>query len=318
MTLVPPRMLWLLLPVLLLAAVWWRLGGRASSPLATADVPGSTAASKPAQAWPPRDEHERLEHERRRSTAVAPGLPLDPRSGFEREPDLYRYLQTLAAPAAMGDRDARWLVSRVYDYCTGYAMDPAAYAADSDALAQLQLAGAATMATARQRVLARCSGFLPRDGLTRAAIAAQRRQAAEAGSVAAEAALLAQGQPLEESPQYRRDLVERVMASRDPEAFLALSPAMGLAASGDGAFQGLVAGSGMAELAWQVAACRLGLACGPDSVLMTSYCANGGICSQDPGQDFDAFVFDAAVPRQGAQKMEEMVDQLIEHTGDRS
>ncbi|MCD7097893.1 hypothetical protein [Stenotrophomonas sp. MMGLT7] len=315
MTQVQPRTLWLLLlPVLAVAVAWWRHAeSSASSRPAVAEASAEAATHTPAERWPLQ-----LQRERLRSTAVASGLPLDPRSGFEREPDLYRYLQTLAAPAAAGDQDARWMVSRVYDYCAGYAMDPAAYAADSDALGQLQLQGAAAMSTARQRVLARCAGFLPRDGLTRAAIAEQRRQAAEAGSIAAEAALLAQGQPLQASAQYRRGLVERVLVSRDPEAFLALSPAMGLAASGDDAYEGLVAGSAMAELAWQLAACRLGLACGPDSVLMTNYCANGGICSQDPTQDFYAFVFDAAVPRQGASTMENMVSQLIEQTGERS
>jgi hypothetical protein len=67
----------------------------------------------------------------------------------------------------------------------------------------------------------------------------------------------------------------------------------------------------MSELAWQLAACRLGQDCGPDSSLMTSYCANGGICSRDPSQGFERFVFDAAVPRQSADVLNEMIDSLI-------
>ncbi|MEE7567266.1 hypothetical protein HH297_13110, partial [Xanthomonas sp. Kuri4-3] len=86
-------------------------------------------------------------------------------------------------------------------------------------------------------------------------------------------------------------------------------------ASGDDALQGYVAGDQFAELAWQLAACRLGLACGAQSALMTSYCANGGICSQDDSQDFVSFVFDAAVPRQGAGKMDEMVKTLVNGSG---
>jgi hypothetical protein len=123
------------------------------------------------------------------------------------------------------------------------------------------------------------------------------------------------GEPLHKEPDYRRELVERVQQSQDPEAFLAISPAMGVMAAGDDALSGLVAGSQFTQLAWQVAACRLGLACGPNSVLMNSYCANGGICSRDPGQDFESFVFDAAVPRQGVEKMNELISYLRKAQG---
>jgi hypothetical protein len=44
---------------------------------------------------------------------------------------------------------------------------------------------------------------------------------------------------------------------------------------------------------------------------MTQYCANGGICSRDPSQDFERFVFDAAIPRQSADVINEMVDSLM-------
>jgi hypothetical protein len=142
-------------------------------------------------------------------------------------------------------------------------------------------------------------------------IVLKRTEAAEAGSLAAEAALMGSGQPLKDTPEYKRDLVERVQRSADPEAYSALSPGMGIAASGEPALSDRVAGTQMSELAWQMAACRLGQDCGPDSALMTSYCANGGICSRDRTQDFERFVFDAAVPRQSADVLNEMIDSLI-------
>lgn len=207
------------------------------------------------------------------------------------------------------------MLSRVYDYCSAYAGDPAAYAADNRWMATQSDPGMAAMLAARMRVADRCAGFTAADGLNAQAVLLQRTRAAQAGSLAAEAALLALGRPLEDSPGYRRGLVERVLAARDPEAYLALSPAMGIAASGDDAYLGFVAGNQYAELAWQIAACRLGLDCGADSALMTAYCANAGICSRIPGQDFGAFVLDAAVPRQGAEKMDEMVETLVEGSG---
>jgi len=93
---------------------------------------------------------------------------------------------------------------------------------------------------------------------------------------------------------------------------MALAPAMGLRAAGDKALAGMVAGDPLTEVAWRVAACELGMACGPQSLLMNSFCANGGICTQDAGQDFTDFVYDAAVARQGTGRLREWVRQLVD------
>jgi hypothetical protein len=254
--------------------------------------------------------------DQRRPTSVQllPAASPDRRTALERSPDLYRTAQQLSAAAAQGDADASWLLSRIYDYCAGYAMNPAGYAADTRAIDAAQLPTSGRMVAARARVGRRCAGFVPGDGLTRQAIVAQRVQAARGGNLAAEAALLTLGQPLQSSAGYKRDLVERVRASGDPDAYMALAPAMGLAARGDDSLDERIAGTAFTELAWQLAACRLGLDCGPNSELMTRYCANGGICSQDPTQDFSSFVYDAAVPRQGTDTMNEMVNRLVDTT----
>lgn len=252
------------------------------------------------------------------SLGVGTGLPLDRRAGLERAPDLYRYAQQLGGESQRGDAEAEWLLSRVYDYCAPYASDPGSYAADSRWIATQPGQGVARMASARDTVAQRCAGFTAQDGLSLQAVLSRRQRAAQSGNLAAEASLLALGQPLEGSSDYKQALVQRVIASRDPEAYAALAPAMGARASGDDSYRSYVAGDQFAELAWQVAACRLGMDCGAGSTLMTSYCANGGICSRDSSQDFERFVFDAAVPRQGAEKMDEMVDELVDGTGVRS
>lgn len=238
------------------------------------------------------------------------GLPLDLRADLEGDTDLHAFAQRLRMQADAGNVEARWVLSRVYDYCSPYANDAGGYQRDSAALATLGSGAASAMVAARSRVADRCAGFVPSDNLGHALVFTQRRQAAQGGNLAAEASLMADGQPLQEGDDYRRSLVQRVRASRDPEAFMALAPAMGLRAAGDQALVGLVAGEALSELAWRVAACDLGMACGPGSVLMNSYCANGGICSQDAGQGFTDFVYDAAVSRQGAEKMTEWVEQL--------
>ena len=233
------------------------------------------------------------------------------REAFEGADDLYVFLQSLLPAAAAGDADAAWMTSRVYDYCAAHAMDPAAYARDTDAMARMGPAASASMVRARERVGHRCRQFVPGDGIGRDLVVLHRLEAADAGSLAAEASLLAMGEPLDEDEDYRRELVERVQASADPEAFSALAPAMGLAASGDPAHAGQVAGTPAAELAWQLGACELGLDCTTEGALMTSYCANGGVCPRDEHQDFRTFVHDAALPPGEEEATDELVDSLL-------
>ena len=235
----------------------------------------------------------------------------DRRAGFERARDLYAYASTLAPAVRAGEPEAIWMLSRVYDYCSAYAMAPADYARDTQAIRDMGLKTSGAMVAARTRTSARCARFVPGDDLSYTMILGMTREAAEAGSLAAEAALLALGEPVDTSDAYKHGLVERVRQSREPESFAALAPAMGIQASGDRAFEGQVAGTRLAELAWQVAACELGMDCSADSAVMVSQCANGGICSRDPGQDFSSFVFDAAVPRQGADVVNGMADSLM-------
>lgn len=259
------------------------------------------------------------------AAAVAPAgavgaSRIDPaalRLEFERAPDLYALAAALAPAARAGDPEALWISSRIHDYCAGYATSPAGYVRDTAVLDGLNLPGAVAMGRARDRVASRCGRFAPSDGLTVATILHQREEAAEAGHLAAEASLLAMGAPLDDSPEYKRDLVERVRSSGDAEAYSALSPGMGVAASGDRAFSDTVAGTQFAEIAWQIAACRNGLDCGPGSAIMTQYCANGGICSRDPEQDFQSFVYDAAIPRQGAEQVDGMVETLLQGVSER-
>ncbi len=313
MTFVPTLKTWLLVvPALaLLGVVGYRAGGRAlpssdHADVVVADVPAAGVGT-PFRA----QDLARQLIEIERPNAVPSGLPLDIRADIEGDTDLFAYAQRLRQQAAEGNAEARWMVSRVYDYCALYAMDPGGYQLDNHLLSSMGMSGTAPIVQARERVARRCGGFVAADGLGRRLILTQRLQAAQAGNLAAEAALMADGQPLQPTSDYRRDLVERVLDSRDPEAFMALSPAMGQRAAGDAALQGLVAGDQFSELAWRLAACELGMACGPDSVLMNNFCANGGICSQDSGQDFSGFVYDAAVSRQGAGKMKTLVEELI-------
>lgn len=299
------KSMFLLLAVVgLLAVVCWNRGMADRTGVAPRLEEGASGMAIPAAGW--------------RERSVSASMPLWENvrhADFEGASDLYAYVQGLRARETAGDAEALWKVSRVLDYCAAYASNPAGYASDTRAISELEGAGTAAMAVARDRVGRRCARFAPVDDFSLSALRAKRLEAARAGSLAAEAALLAMGEPLSDSDEYKRDLVERVRRSGNPDAYVAISPAMGIAGSGQEVYLGSVSGTQLSELAWLLAACRLGNACGPGSVLVTSYCANGGICSRDSSQDFSAFVLDAGVPRQGADSLNSMVDSLMSDIG---
>ncbi|MEI2456717.1 hypothetical protein [Lysobacter firmicutimachus] len=246
-----------------------------------------------------------------RAAPVGAASPSPLRVQFEQAPDLFAYAQSIRSRAEAGEPEAIWLLSRVYDYCANYSSAPVDYAADTRAIEAMKLRTSAAMAGARQRVSDRCARFAPEDGLNYQLVFLKRVEAAQAGSLPAEASLLASGKPLEKTEEYRANLVDRVLRSKDPEAYSALAPGMGIVSSGRRSGSSRLAGTQFAELAWQLAACQLGQDCSSNGSLMTSYCANGGICSQDPTQDFAGFVYDAAIPRQGAEVVDEMVESLV-------
>lgn len=284
-----------------------RAPSEAGASEAANDLPVYAATASARAADLGRDDAISVAGTRRAPRAIAQS-PL--RQQFEQAPDLYSFAQSLRSRADAGEPEAIWLLTRVYDYCANYANAPLDYGNDTRAIEAMKLRTSAAMVAARTRVSSRCARFVPEDNLSFPMILVKRVEAAKNGSLAAEASLLAVGKPLEKTEEYRTDLVDRVLRSKDPEAYSALSPGMGIAASGRSAGFSRVAGTQFAELAWQLAACKLGQDCGAKGSLMTSYCANGGICSRDPEQDFSGFVYDAAIPRQGAEVVQEMVDSL--------
>ncbi|WP_202839774.1 hypothetical protein [Luteimonas saliphila] len=284
----------------------------------------STAPPKPApttvagdgarrEAATPRAVEDRL----RGNAPVREANPADAvpsrRRDFETTGDLFEYSQRLLPALREGDPEAAWLMSRVVDYCAVYAADPAAFARDSAALAGTGLPASEAMNAARARVDARCRRFTPADGLSQVRVRQLRLEAARGGSLAAEAELLARREPLSTASDYGNALLERIGSAGDAEAFGAMATAVDVPGWLSMLDQDVA--PQYHAIVWQLAACRMGVDCGPQSTLMTSYCVNGGICSRRAGQGFEEFVYDAAVPRQSTDLVRDAVVALVDRFG---
>jgi hypothetical protein len=110
-------------------------------------------------------------------------VPHPMRVQFEETDDLYAYVQSLETRVRERDADAIWMVSRVYDYCSGFAMAPAAYDRDTRVIQDMAMRGSAAMVASRERVARRCARFVPQDELTPRMVLLKRIEAADAGSL---------------------------------------------------------------------------------------------------------------------------------------
>ena len=72
-----------------------------------------------------------------------------------------------------------------------------------------------------------------------------------------------------------------------------------------------VAGTRQAELAWHLAACRLGMDCSAQGALMTAWCAHGGICPRRAHQDFEELLHAAEQPHGGEETIKQLSDSLL-------
>ena len=228
---------------------------------------------------------------------------------FNSNSDLREFAESLRERAKAGDAEATYYISRTLDYCRDYSLNPAGYQRDTENLQAAAHVASSYRAT-RERVMSRCSGYAtPNSRITRGDIIATLQTAAKQGSIAAEATLFTHGAPISTDQYYASGLVNRVIESRNPDAYLAISDAMGTRLSGNEGSMGKIAGSPNAPLAWQLAACRLGLDCSGTGALVTQYCANGGVCGNF--QNLDGLIYNGLASQSDAKLIDGMVKEIL-------
>lgn len=237
---------------------------------------------------------------------------LPTRTQPRREPDLYDEVTTLLVMSEAGDAKASRLVAAAYSECWQYAVNPAGFEEDIKLKASLREDLAVSLTSARDRVVARCRRFAGQQ-IGSKAIRAMVKRAADQGDLASEAQLFAErairtgrvgGEEI--SP-----MVHRVLASRDAEAYAAIAPLMGrISAGSQTSMAPIPVGSDLAEAAWNVAACRLGRACGSDSRAVLQMCLGGGVNCEF--RDLENFYTQAVMPPADHASLRQLTHQLIQ------
>jgi hypothetical protein len=220
------------------------------------------------------------------STAkVSAGTPtakraLTPRARFEQSRDLFDLVQELRGAADSGDVEAKTIIADSLYECVSMAQSPDSryMGAQQAEKKSPELKGYVDglIATDKQR----CGRFVKADigGANAQSIVSMYANAADSGSAKALAMEL-QYSNIDSMPDATLAAdIQRIIASGDPDAIGALSNLMGGRAEDRPAAFGPMSGQEIQQYAWLLAACQMGMNCGPDSSLVREYCLNAGSC----------------------------------------
>ncbi len=105
-----------------------------------------------------------------------------------------------------------------------------------------------------------------------------------------------------------RELLDDALRAGDPELLLGIGRVLGPSQIGEIRQLGIFAGSHLSSLAFALAGCELGAACGPNSPLVMHACALQGRCGY---LDYPTLVYDASVGRDDAAVLRRVVDQIV-------
>jgi hypothetical protein len=225
--------------------------------------------------------------------------------------DLYALTLELMPRSETGDGRASRLIASAYQECWLYARSPAGFMNDMALRGQLRPDLKAGMDRLSRRVSQRCNGF---SGRSIGPSVANRmlERAAKQGDLAAEVQLLnARMQSLDatEASNSLKALAELAVASRDPDAYLAIAPLMGQRSDGRQEFlYPLPVGSSLAEASWHLAACRLGADCTANGPTVTRMCMFGGVnCGL---KNLDQFYREEVLPPTDQKRLWQQLDIL--------
>lgn len=198
---------------------------------------------------------------------------------YERSEDLYGLTLELNRLSESGNGEASRLIASAYEECWLFAINPVGFEQDMKLRAKASPELTRTIRKVVDSTTNRCRGFAGAS-IGPKAISSMLRKAAEQGDLAAQVKLLgvemAMGSNFDANSQ--KELAQRVAMSKDPSAYAAIASLMGPLSNGrQDALAPLPAGSVTSEAAWQIAACRLGQNCGPESSKVAQMCIAGGV-----------------------------------------
>ena len=233
----------------------------------------------------------------KRVSALASGDPLQTMT-----------FEEIKSAAARGSVIAQRQLADIYAMCGPYSINPAGWLATLDNLTKIAPESKKGMDQVKKRLVARCDQvdggqFIPKEARTLWA-----QQAAKNGDVTSKVKLrIDSPEPL--SGREAGELADAAVASGDPQALLEISSLMARPTEDEVPDRyAQVSGNPIAGVAWGIAACRAGAACGSGSMLMDSVCMSTGRCNYP---SYEAFLMGEMVPPGERARLSAMLSSIL-------
>lgn len=239
---------------------------------------------------------------------------LNTRQRFEQSRDLFGLVQSMRAAADDGDAAAKTIIADAMYECIDVALPPSSrhggvFLAEKR---QPEIKGYIDELLAIDQ--SRCGRFTKGDIGNLNSVLNQYASAAKNGDPKALAMQLTYGNLAAIPDQELAGYVQQIISSGNPDAIGALSNLMGLRAEDRETAFGPHSGSVNDQYAWQLAACSLGMNCGPNSALVRGYCLSGGMCGvSSVDQVISTFLTSPAQYRAVVAESQQIVNSLPNH-----
>ena len=241
--------------------------------------------------------------------SVAPAASKGVDDEMSRSDDLYALMLQYAKS---DDPVALWKVAKIAEYCAEFGRNPKAFEAGTQAALSYTTVNKKMYQAARQSIAHQCRMFAAveaQDDIAENSLLAHFTRAAKAGSVAAEAALLARRAPLSADDSYIRSVLDKTLRSRDPDAYVSIATVAvdsRLRSLAEAQIKGVTGDQG-GIYAWYLAACHFGLDCTQSGALMTKLCSDAFLC----GISLEQMVFNQELSLAEADRIRRMTSIII-------
>ncbi len=230
-------------------------------------------------------------------------------SKFEQSRNLKNLINEMSVSAEQGDREAARLLAMAKTECAGSAVDPYQVASLRTMAEKIQDPSAKNATIRNIRIYEERCSELSRDGITMVrTIEQQWRNADALGDPVAKAFRLVERGAVAGGAAAKAE-IEEIVRSKNPQAIALLSEIMGPESSGREDVLGPYSGSQVARAAWLLAACDLGMNCGPESYTVRQLCLKQQICSDG---DLWEVIQRALLPPPDFLKAKEMEKKLMD------
>lgn len=242
-------------------------------------------------------------------------VPKPAATDLESSDDYASLVERIQPLADLGDPESQRKLALIYEDCFGFSVSREGFEALYNMAANAHPESAARAEWIKNRRIDRCKNLNHGEFTVPDLMYYWWEEAAKNGDARAKVRVAREKaikSPDSISREEVNSIVSEAFSSGDPGALLEMASVLGLLQADE--FTKLGLGSGdISRSALEIAACRLGMACGMNSRLMFAMCVGGNAGCSYP--NYEAYVLDVVIPPASRPILEDEISRIIARAG---